>query len=133
MVDSPTERKMEDLRNHIRAIDDKLDLLAASLNTRFDSVDGRLDSIERRIDGVDTRFDTVDTRLNSIDTRFDTVDTRLNSIDTRFDSVGAASDAAFVEQRHSIRLCATRNENGHRVRTPGADAPRVHPRAAPDK
>jgi hypothetical protein len=39
MVDSRTEREMEGLRNRVRRVEERLDLLAASLNTRFDGVD----------------------------------------------------------------------------------------------
>jgi chromosome segregation ATPase len=74
MVDSRTEREMEDLRNRVRAVDEKLDRLAASLNTRFD--------------GVDAAFQRVDGAFHSVDAAFHRVDAALQSV-----------DAAFVEQR----------------------------------
>jgi hypothetical protein len=74
MVDSRTEREMEDLRNRVRAVDEKLDRLAASLNTRFD--------------GVDAAFQGVDGAFHSVDAAFHRVDAALQSV-----------DAAFVEQR----------------------------------
>ena len=97
MVDSRTEREMEDLRNRVRAVDEKLDLLAASLNTRFDSVRAAFDAafVEHRqytefaFAQLQTRMDAGFARLELTLQEFineqrrinDLVERRLNSGD----------------------------------------------------
>ena len=54
------------------------------LDSRFNSVDGRLDSIDSRFNSVDSRFNSIDSRLDSIDSRFNRLERKLDQfIDTQ--------------------------------------------------
>ena len=95
------------------SVDTRFAKLAASLDQRFDAVDGGLieqrqytafafeglrtelraemregfGAVNERLDGHDSQFSGIGRRLDSIDGRFDRIDGRFDRIDGRFDRI----------------------------------------------
>jgi len=71
---------MEDLRERVRSVEEKLDLLAASLNTRFDGVDAAF--VEQR-QYTEFAFEQHKTAMNAgfarLEARMDAGDARLEA------------------------------------------------------
>ena len=55
--------RIDDLREHVQAVEVKLDQLSASVHQLSASVDQRFDQVDRRSDRVDERFNSVDAAL----------------------------------------------------------------------
>jgi hypothetical protein len=120
MVDSRKGGKMtgevDNVRERLHVVEQKLDGLSASVDARFDavdaalveqrqyteftfdrlasemragfsSVDARLSGIDGRFNVIDGRFNVIDGRFNAIDGRFDAIDDRFNAIDDRFSAI----------------------------------------------
>jgi chromosome segregation ATPase len=55
------------------------------LETKLDSVDGKLGAIDVRLAKVETRVDSIDTRLGKVETRLESVDGRLAKVELRLE------------------------------------------------
>ena len=71
--------------NRLNELAARLDTVNEDLASRIDGVDGRLGGVENRLDGVDVRLDAVDGRLGAVETRLESVDGRLGGVETRLD------------------------------------------------
>lgn len=57
-------RRVDDVRDAVKHLDDRVD-------RRFESVDRRFDAVDRRFDAVDGRFNAMDQRLAGMDQKLD--------------------------------------------------------------
>ena len=83
-------------------------------DTRFGSLEGRMERVERRLeDNTDTltivvqmlnqRFGDIDGRFEQIDRRFEKIDRRFEQIDRRFDDLTCFIELKWEEQRSDFR------------------------------
>ena len=57
--------RLDDVRDAITSLDERLDRRFESIDRRFESVDRRFESIDRRFESVDRRFDSLDRKLDA--------------------------------------------------------------------
>ncbi|MEV4115375.1 hypothetical protein [Nonomuraea sp. NPDC049695] len=77
-------------KEHLNALERRL---TDRMDTRFESVDARLDQMDKRFESVDARLDQIDKRFESVDARLDRMETRF---DKRFQSVDAKLDKVLA-------------------------------------
>jgi hypothetical protein len=58
-----TETDLHELKDLIQALDKKIDLGFANVNTKFAKLEGRIDTLESKIVAVDTTVKSLDNRL----------------------------------------------------------------------
>ena len=90
-------------------------------DTRFGSLEGRMERVERRLEDntdtltivvqmlnqrfgdIDGRFEQIDRRFEKIDRRFEQIDRRFEQIDRRFDDLTCFIELKWEEQRSDFR------------------------------
>ncbi len=97
MVDSrkgePMTGEVDNVREQVQAVEQKLDSLSASVDARFDAVDAALIeqrqytefAFDRLASEMRAGFTSVNDRFNVSEARFDSMDSRFNRIERKLD------------------------------------------------
>ena len=57
--------RIDDVRDTIKGLDERMDRRFDGVDRRFDAVDHRFDAVGRRFENVDRRFDSLERKLDS--------------------------------------------------------------------
>jgi archaellum component FlaC len=103
----------------LETVEQKIDILAASMDARFDEVTAALveqrqdtefasTQLNARMDGFDVRLGRVEDRIDPVEDRLDGVDSRLEGIDTRLGGIERKLDQFIDVQSRANELVERR-------------------------
>lgn len=76
----------------------RIDVLTAYVEQRFDRMDKRLDGMDKRLDGMDTKLNNIASQIGELDIRVGAVETRMTEVEQAVNRVARQSGVAGTLQ-----------------------------------